>query len=176
MFWTILGGCWHYKVVSVFLFPHPKCHFLALENGHFCRKCPFSCAKKWHFGSRNKKTDTTFYCQLPPKMVFYVMTPKEVLKSKSWRKQTSFRIKFYIENHVRRVMIFILTISPSLIAQPCNRPRVQLCCYLDSILDKYICSHVLQHILSEDSFPDNLICQTFYFWEQNKDLVLLSET
>ena len=31
-------------MVSVFLFRHPKCHFLVLENRHFCRKCPFSIA------------------------------------------------------------------------------------------------------------------------------------
>ena len=36
----------------------------------FCQKCPFSSAKKWHFGCRNKKTDTTFCRQLPPKIVY----------------------------------------------------------------------------------------------------------
>ena len=31
-----------------------------------CRKCLFSSAKKWHFGCRNQKTETTFQCQHPP--------------------------------------------------------------------------------------------------------------
>ena len=69
VFYTILGGCWHQKVVSVFLFRHPKCHFFPRENGHFCRKCPFLHGEKWHFGCRNKKTETTFWRQHPPKMV-----------------------------------------------------------------------------------------------------------
>ena len=30
----------------------------------------FSSAKKWHFGCRNKKTETTFCRQLPPKIVY----------------------------------------------------------------------------------------------------------
>ena len=68
MLLTILGGSWHQKVVSFFLFWRPKCHFF--EIGHFCQKCPFSCAKKWHFGGQNKKMETTFCRQLPPKMVY----------------------------------------------------------------------------------------------------------
>ena len=55
---TILGGSWRQKVVSVFLYRHPKCHFLARENGHFWQKCPFSRAKKWHLGCRHKQTET----------------------------------------------------------------------------------------------------------------------
>ena len=51
---TILGGSWRWKVVSVFTFRHSKSHFFALENGHFCKKCPFSCGKKWRFGCRNE--------------------------------------------------------------------------------------------------------------------------
>ena len=35
MLYTILGGSWRQKVVSVFLFRHPKRHFLPHENGHF---------------------------------------------------------------------------------------------------------------------------------------------
>ena len=69
---TILGGCWHEKVVSVFSFGNPKSLFLALENGHFCQKCPFSGAKKWHFERPNLKTETTFSSQHPPKMVDYM--------------------------------------------------------------------------------------------------------
>ena len=46
---------------------HPKCHFLAPENGHFCQKCPFSSDKKRHFRRRHKKTETTFYTNIPPK-------------------------------------------------------------------------------------------------------------
>ena len=37
-----------------------KLFFLALESGHFCRKCPFSSAKKWHFGCQNKKNGHHF--------------------------------------------------------------------------------------------------------------------
>ena len=33
---------------------------LALENGHFCQKCPFSSIKKWHLERLNLKTKTTF--------------------------------------------------------------------------------------------------------------------
>ena len=39
------------------------------HGGKFWQKCPFSIAKKWHFGCRYKKTETTFQCQYPPKMV-----------------------------------------------------------------------------------------------------------
>ena len=60
------------QVISVFLFQRPKCHFLALENGNFWQKCAFSSAKKWHFGRWNKKTETTFKYQHPPKMVDYM--------------------------------------------------------------------------------------------------------
>ena len=38
---TILGRCWREKVVSEFLFRHPKCHFYNPKNGHFVQKCPF---------------------------------------------------------------------------------------------------------------------------------------
>ena len=51
----------------------PKLAFLMIKNfaTKFFRseKCPFSSAKKWHFRRRNKKTETTFQCQHPPKMV-----------------------------------------------------------------------------------------------------------
>ena len=43
----------HYSVL--FLFRHLKCYFLVLENGHFCEKCLFLSAEKWHFGCQIKK-------------------------------------------------------------------------------------------------------------------------
>ena len=35
---TILGGCWHKKGLSVYLFRHPKCNFLAFEYMQFRRE------------------------------------------------------------------------------------------------------------------------------------------
>ena len=43
------GGCFAGFLESVLTFGRPKCHFLALKNGHFWQKCPLSSAKKWHF-------------------------------------------------------------------------------------------------------------------------------
>ena len=51
---SILGNCWHEKVISVFLFQHPKCHFSALENGHFSQNCQFSSAKNGTSGAETK--------------------------------------------------------------------------------------------------------------------------
>ena len=45
---------------------------IGLVDPDFCRKCPFSSAKKWDFCCRNKKMETTFQCQHPPKMVNYL--------------------------------------------------------------------------------------------------------
>ena len=47
--------------------PRPKCHFLALGNRHFWRKCPFSSVKKWHFGRPNLRTDSRNPAKHPPK-------------------------------------------------------------------------------------------------------------
>ena len=44
-----------------------KCHFLALENGHFWQKCPFSNAKKWHFERPSLRTDSKNPAKHPPK-------------------------------------------------------------------------------------------------------------
>ena len=55
------------KVVSEFLFVHPKCHFLASKDGHFWQKCPYSGTKKWHFGCRNQNSETTFISPTSPK-------------------------------------------------------------------------------------------------------------
>ena len=33
---------------------------MPFENGHFCQKCPFSSAKKWHFGCRNIRLKGSF--------------------------------------------------------------------------------------------------------------------
>ena len=33
---SFLGDVWLIKVLSEFLFRHPKCHFWARKNGHFC--------------------------------------------------------------------------------------------------------------------------------------------
>ena len=41
--------------------------FLALENGHFCQKRPFSNAKKWHFERPNLRTDSKNLAKHPPK-------------------------------------------------------------------------------------------------------------
>ena len=65
--YTILGGSWRQKVVSVFLFRHPKRHFLPLENGHFLQKCPFSSAKKWHFERPDLRTESKNLAKHPPK-------------------------------------------------------------------------------------------------------------
>ena len=64
-----MGGWWHEKVVSVFSVGHPKSHFLVPKIGQFCKKWLFSGAKKWDFGCPKLKTETTFSCQHPPKMV-----------------------------------------------------------------------------------------------------------
>ena len=44
---TILGGCWHEKVVSVFLLGHSKSHFRAPENAKNAH------SKKWWPGDEN---------------------------------------------------------------------------------------------------------------------------
>ena len=44
-----------------------KCHFLALENGHFRQKCPFSSAQKWHFERPNLRTESKNLAKHPPK-------------------------------------------------------------------------------------------------------------
>ena len=61
------GGWLALQVISVFLFQRPKCHFLALENGHFWQKCPFSSAKKWHFERPHFKTESKNLAKHPPK-------------------------------------------------------------------------------------------------------------
>ena len=55
-------------LIVIIMITRACCRHLKISN-HFCRKCPFSSAKKWYFGSSNKKTETTFCRQLPPKMV-----------------------------------------------------------------------------------------------------------
>ena len=61
------GGCFAGFLESVLRFGRPKCHFLALKNGHFWRKCPFSSAKKWHFGRPNLRTDSKNPAKHPQK-------------------------------------------------------------------------------------------------------------
>ena len=41
------------KVVSEFLLAHPKCHFRAHKDGHFCQKWPFSGTEKMAMQCRN---------------------------------------------------------------------------------------------------------------------------
>ena len=55
------------KVVSEFLWGHPKCHFFVPENGHFWQKCPSLGAQKWHFWCPNKNSETTFISPTSPK-------------------------------------------------------------------------------------------------------------
>ena len=38
---SFLGDVWLIKVLSEFLFRHPKCHFWARKNGHFCQTAHF---------------------------------------------------------------------------------------------------------------------------------------
>ena len=61
------GGCFARFLESVLRFGRSKCHFLALENGHFCQKCPFWNAKKWHFERRNLRTESKNLAKHPPK-------------------------------------------------------------------------------------------------------------
>ena len=56
------------KVVSEFSFGHPKCHFWALENGHFWQKCSLLGTKKSDFECPNLKTETTFISPTSPKI------------------------------------------------------------------------------------------------------------
>ena len=53
----------------------PKTQFFAPQN-HW--KWPFSGAKIWDFGRPNPKKDTTFYCQLYPKMVDETLVSYEI--------------------------------------------------------------------------------------------------
>ena len=55
-----------------------KCPFYTVKTSEksskcskfrICLKCPFSGARKWDFECPNKKNETTFSCQHPPKMV-----------------------------------------------------------------------------------------------------------
>ena len=50
---SFLGDVGLIKVVSKFLFGHPKCHFWACKEGHFRQQCPSLRAQKWHFGCPN---------------------------------------------------------------------------------------------------------------------------
>ena len=64
---SFLGDVGLIKVVSEFLWGHPKCHFWAPKDGHFCQKCPFSGTKKWHSGCPHKNSETTFISPTSPK-------------------------------------------------------------------------------------------------------------
>ena len=57
------------KVVSEFLFGHPKCHFWALKDGHFCQKWPSSGIKKMALWMPNESSETTFIISTSPKMM-----------------------------------------------------------------------------------------------------------
>ena len=63
---SFLGDVGLIKVVSKFLFGHPKCHFWARKDGHHCRKCPSLCAQKWHFGCPNENLETIFISPTSP--------------------------------------------------------------------------------------------------------------
>ena len=54
-----------------------KCHFLAFENGHFCQKCPFSSAKKWHFERPDLRTDSIMLLAI---MVMIMMKKRWYIK------------------------------------------------------------------------------------------------
>ena len=51
-------GCFAKFLESVHRFGRWKCHFLSLENWHFCQKCPFSSDKKWHFECSNLRANS----------------------------------------------------------------------------------------------------------------------
>ena len=38
---SFLGDIGHIKVVLEFSLGHPKCHFWARKDGHFCQRCPY---------------------------------------------------------------------------------------------------------------------------------------
>ena len=76
---SFLGDVGLIKVVSKFLFEHPKCHFWARKDGHCCRKCPSLHAQKWHFGCPNGNSRTTFISPTSPK------NDKITLKSKFYQ-------------------------------------------------------------------------------------------
>ena len=61
------GGGFARFLNSVLRFGRSKCHFLALESGHFWQKCPFSSAKKWHFERPDLKTESKNLAKHPPK-------------------------------------------------------------------------------------------------------------
>jgi len=64
---SFLGDVGLIKVVSEFSSGHPKCHFWAHKDGHFCQKCPYLGTKKWHFGCPNENSKTTFISPTSPK-------------------------------------------------------------------------------------------------------------
>ena len=64
---SFLGEVRLIKVVSELSFGHPKCHFWAYKDGHFCQKCPFLGTKKWHFGCPNESSETTLIIPTSPK-------------------------------------------------------------------------------------------------------------
>ena len=64
---TILGDVGVRKVIFVFIFGHPKSHFRALDNGHFCQKWPILGTKKWYLDCPNQNSETTFQYKLAPK-------------------------------------------------------------------------------------------------------------
>ena len=64
---SFLGDVGLIKVVSEFSSGHPKCHFWARKDGHYCRKCPSLPAQKWLLGCPNKHLETTFISPTSPK-------------------------------------------------------------------------------------------------------------
>ena len=74
LFWTQLSKSRSWRILSLAIvigwFLLGLLIFFVLGIPTSCwQKCPFSRAKKWHFGCRYKKTETTFQRQYPPKMV-----------------------------------------------------------------------------------------------------------
>ena len=59
---SFLGDVGLIKVVSEFLFEHPKCHFWARKDRH-----PFFSTKKFKFGCPNENSETTLISPTSPK-------------------------------------------------------------------------------------------------------------
>ena len=103
-FLEVLGASLCWKVVLEFWFGHPKCHFWYPQNGCFCHFFYFA-----YFWVIFPLARTIFFkCKF---------RSQGALKSKSWRKQTSFKIKFPIQfqrgGSLSQLLIFHRALTPN---------------------------------------------------------------
>ena len=133
-FWGVI---WSIKVVSDFRFGDQKCLFRYPQNRTNCPILRFWGYQKWHFRCPKRKSETTFIDQITPlnlekntlgthfghlKVVFWPfwLFCTFLLESKSWRKQTCFKIQLYVGIQLRWTVFEQLWFSASPNVEPCS--------------------------------------------------------